>query len=64
MNHVPVEALQAQKQAATESLEETFAALMLQYAEGDIVDMEAAKQLIPTKLSSVRGYAKQVLATV
>jgi len=62
VNHVPVEALHGQKQAATESLEETFAALMLQYAEGDVVDIEAAKQLIPIELSSVSNYAEQVLA--
>ena len=59
--HVPEEALQAQKAAATDALQETFAALMLQYAIGDAIDMEATLKTFPVQLSSVRDYAKRVL---
>jgi uncharacterized protein YbjT (DUF2867 family) len=34
LQHVPVEALQAQKNAATDDLSKTFASLMLMYATG------------------------------
>ncbi len=40
VEHVPEEALQAQK-AAADALQESFAALMLQYASGDAIDMAA-----------------------
>ncbi len=61
VEHVPEEALQAQKTAATDALQETFAALMLQYASGDAIDMEATLKTFPVQLASVRDYAKRVL---
>ncbi len=60
VEHVPEEALQAQKEAATDALQESFAGLMLQYASGDAIDMEATLKTFPLHLASVRDYAVQV----
>jgi uncharacterized protein YbjT (DUF2867 family) len=57
---VPTAALQAQKTAATESLSEAFAALMLSYAEGDQIDMTETRKLYPFKLTSVMDYVQKV----
>ena len=62
ISHVPQEALQAQKAAAADPIQETFSALMMQYAQGDVINMENTLTLFPIKLISVRDYAKQVLA--
>ena len=62
VEHVPEEALQAQKTAATDALSETFAALMLQYAAGDAIEMEKTLNAFPRQLVSVRDYAKRVVA--
>ena len=60
VEHVPEEALQAQKAAATDPLQETFAALMLQYASGDAIDMEATLETFRLRLTSVKDYARRV----
>ncbi len=57
---VPVEALRAQKKAATESLGESFAALMLAYAEGDHIDMTDTRKVYPFKLTSVTEYVQKI----
>lgn len=59
---VAEEALQAQKEGAPDSLGKSFASLMLAYAAGSIVNMEKTLEKIPVKLTSVKDYAKQVLA--
>jgi hypothetical protein len=59
--HVPKEAIQAQKNAATDSLTESFAALMPAYAEGNVIDMKEALKTCPVALTSIKDYAKQVL---
>jgi uncharacterized protein YbjT (DUF2867 family) len=59
--HVPKEAIQAQKNAATDSLTESFAALMLAYAEGNMIDMKEALKICRVELTSVKDYAKQVM---
>jgi uncharacterized protein YbjT (DUF2867 family) len=64
VNHVPEEALRAQQATATDSLQEAFAALMLYYAHGDVIDMKPALGAFPVKTSeliSVRDYAGRVL---
>ena len=61
LEHVPVEALQAQVNAATNSLEKSMAALMLRAAQGDAMDMRPVLAKFPIQLASVRDYAKQVL---
>jgi hypothetical protein len=61
VERVPQEAIQAQKNGATDSLTESFAALMLAYAEGSMVDMKEALKTSSIKLTSVEDYAKQVM---
>jgi NADH dehydrogenase len=61
VNHVPVEALLAQKAAATDPLQASFAGLMLGYAAGSIIDMKNTLQVFPVQLSSVRDYARRVM---
>ena len=45
VQHVPEDALRAQYDAATDPIEKTFAALMLYYARGDVIDMSAPLRL-------------------
>jgi uncharacterized protein YbjT (DUF2867 family) len=56
--HVPWEALQQQHQSATDPLQKTFAALMLGYAQGDVIaaTRETAEQY-GVRLRSVAEYA-------
>ncbi len=60
IQHVPVEALQGQKNAATEDLGKTFASLMLNYAAGSEINMLHTLKAFPVKLNSVRDYANRV----
>jgi len=56
-DHIPVEALRAQHQSS-DPLQKTFAALMLSYAAGDVVDDAIANALLHgITLSSVADYA-------
>jgi NADH dehydrogenase len=67
VTHVPEEALRAQQAAAADSLQEAFAALMLSYAHGQVIDMKPALGIFPTQasnLSSVRDYARRLLRAV
>lgn len=59
VQHVPEESLQAQQANAQDSLQRTFAALMLAYAKGDVILMETTLQQFPLTLTSVRDYARQ-----
>lgn len=64
VEHVPEEALRAQKTCATDALEEAFAALMLYYARGEVIDIREANRVFPSlvgKQASVSEYAKRVL---
>jgi uncharacterized protein YbjT (DUF2867 family) len=61
--HVPEEALRAQLAGASDSLQQSFAGLMLCYAAGDPIDMRATLQAFPLQLTSVRDYARRVLTT-
>jgi NADH dehydrogenase len=63
IERVPEDALHAQKADATDPLQESFAALMITYANGDPIEMEATLQAFPLQLASVRDYAEGVLAT-
>ena len=60
--HVPVEALKAQMDAATDPMQKTFPGLMLNYAAGDPIDMKATLKAFPLKLTSVQDYVKETLA--
>ena len=57
VTRVPEETLQAEQAAATDSLQEAFASIMLYYARGDVIDMEPACRVFPgvaSNLTSVR----------
>jgi hypothetical protein len=53
---VPVSALESQLSTATDSLQKTFAGLMLQDASGDAIDTADARRLFPFQLTSVRDF--------
>ena len=57
VQHVPEDALRAQHGAATDPLQQTFAALMLYYARGDVIDAKDALRVLPVqRLKSAREY--------
>ena len=58
---VPEEALRAKEASATDSMERTFAALMLGYAKGDAIAMQKTLAQYPVSLTSVRDYAERAL---
>lgn len=64
VQHVPVAALEAQRQAATDPMQQSFSGLMLCYAAGDAIDMKATLKRFPLRLTSVRDHARKVLAPV
>ena len=61
VDYVPVEALQAQKAGTDDPLQQSFSALMLDYARGDPIDMADTLKTFPVQLTSVREYASQVV---
>ena len=61
VTHVPEETLRAQKAQATDPLQQSFCALMLDYAKGDVIDMRTTAKLLPLPLMSVEEYAHRVL---
>jgi len=63
VQHIPEEALCTQLAGAQDSLQQSFAGLMLCYAAGDPIDMRATLQAVPLQLTSVRDYARRVLTT-
>ncbi len=57
VEHVPEEALRAQYDGAVDPLEKSFAALMLYYARGDVIDSAAALRAFDVRtLKSVRDH--------
>jgi NADH dehydrogenase len=63
VQHVPEEALRAQHATATDLLQKSFAALMLYYAQGDVIDMtEARRALSVERFKSVREYFQEAVA--
>jgi hypothetical protein len=64
VHHVPEDALRAQYSSATDSLQRSFAALMLYYARGDVIDMTDTLQAFPVgQLKSVREYFHATVLT-
>lgn len=61
VQYVPLEALQAQHAAATDEMQKTFAALMIGYAMGKIVDTSQERKLFGPQLRSIQEYASQML---
>ena len=60
---VPEGALEAQMKDATDSLQKSFAGLMLQYAGGDAIDTTTSSQLFSFQMTSVRDFITAQLAT-
>jgi NADH dehydrogenase len=57
VTHVPVEALVAQQEAATDPMQQSFSGLMRCYAAGDAVDMGPLLREMPMELTSVEAHA-------
>ena len=63
VQYVPEEALRAQHAAATDSMQQSFAGLMLYYARGDVIDTANAIRVLPVgPLRSVREYFQGMAA--
>jgi uncharacterized protein YbjT (DUF2867 family) len=60
---VPVAALEGQLKGATDSLQQSFAGLMLQYAAGDAIDPSAVRRVFPFQMTSVRDFISTQLTT-
>jgi uncharacterized protein YbjT (DUF2867 family) len=58
VEYVPVQALKDQRASATDSLQQSFAGLMLGYADGDEIDMSETLSNIPVPLTSIEEYAR------
>jgi uncharacterized protein YbjT (DUF2867 family) len=61
LQYIPEEALRMQKENSQDSLQQSFAALMLTYASGAEVPMEDTLQFFQLKLKSVREYIHSLL---
>jgi NADH dehydrogenase len=59
---VPEAALEAQRASATDSLQQSFAGLMLQYAAGDAIDTTTSSRLFPFQMTSVGDFIAAQLA--
>lgn len=63
VDHIPEEALRMQRDAATNPLDKTFAALMLATAGSEEIDMRRTLADFPIRLATVRDYAKRLAAS-
>jgi uncharacterized protein YbjT (DUF2867 family) len=61
LEHVPEPALLSQFHGTTDSLQKSFAAIMLGYSRGDAIDMASVVKSFGIKLTSVNDYARSVL---
>jgi uncharacterized protein YbjT (DUF2867 family) len=53
---VPESALEAQLNSSTDTLQQSFAGLMLMYARGDAIDNTVSSRLFPFQMTAVRDY--------
>ena len=60
--YVPEDALRAQRAAATDSLQQAFATLMLQLTQGDDIPMRETLEHYGLQFTTVRDYARVVTA--
>ncbi len=63
VEHVPVEALEAQQQAVTDPMQQSFIGLMRSYAAGDPIDMRRVLDAMPVRLTTVADFVQGVRAT-
>jgi uncharacterized protein YbjT (DUF2867 family) len=62
VQHVPEEGLVAQWEGAEDPLGKSMSAIMLDYARGDVIEMDGTLARYPVPLTSIREYATKVLA--
>ena len=62
LEHIPESVLRSQFEAAADSMQKSFAALMLGYLQGDVINMAPVVKTFGIGLSSVDDYARSVLA--
>ena len=62
VEHVDEKTLRDERGAATDPLQQSFAALMLAYAQGDAIEMTQTLRTLPLKLVSVSDYARRTLS--
>jgi len=62
LEHIPESALRAQYDAAPDSMQKSFAALMLGYLQGDAMNMDPVIERFGLRLTSVDDYARRVLS--
>ncbi len=60
VEYVPVAVLEQQRSGSAQPLEQSFASLMLHYAEGVEMDMRETARFIPVRLTTVEDYARGV----
>jgi uncharacterized protein YbjT (DUF2867 family) len=61
IEHVPESALKLQYESTDDPTQKTFAALMLHYHQGSVVDTAPALQMMPMKLRTIRDYAASTM---
>ena len=61
LEHVPEAALLSQFEGATDSMQKSFAGLMLGYLHGDAINMTSVVDTFGIKLTNVNEYARSVL---
>jgi uncharacterized protein YbjT (DUF2867 family) len=64
LEHIPEQALLAQFEAATDSLQKSYAALMLGYLHGDAINMVPVVDTYGIKLTKIDEYARNVMAKI
>jgi uncharacterized protein YbjT (DUF2867 family) len=62
VQHIPVEVLQAQYDNATDSMAKSFAALMINYDNGNVIDMKKTLEDFDIKPIPIQDYARKVMA--
>lgn len=61
LEHIPEDALRAQFESAPDSLQKSFAGLMLGYLFGDAMEMRPVVETYGLRLTTVKEYARNVL---
>ena len=61
LEQIPEEALRKQFEEATDSMQKSFAGLMLGYASGDAIDMTSIRREFAIKLTNIDQFARTVL---
>jgi uncharacterized protein YbjT (DUF2867 family) len=61
IEYVPESVLKGQYESATDPTQKTFAALMLYYHHGSVIDAAPALKMMPLKLRTIRDYADSIV---